>query len=145
MLPVGSKPPCRNAVSFSVTGGPSVTVVVLGVVLSVGSFWAICYPSAPARAWKRAAARLDTIVATRTIHPLAERDTVEVVEDGLVEALADAVGLRAFGLGARVRPAGKPVRYIAATEGWLLRRLWRRYTHDSPTCATFMLPASSDS
>ena len=38
----------------------------------------------------------------RTIHLLAERDTVELVEHGLVEALADAVGLRALGLGARV-------------------------------------------
>ena len=38
----------------------------------------------------------------RTIHLLAERDTVELVEHGLVEALADAVGLRALGLGAAV-------------------------------------------
>src|SRR4029077_3697910 len=31
-----------------------------------------------------------------------ERDTVELVEHGLVEAFTDAVGLRALGLGARV-------------------------------------------
>jgi hypothetical protein len=33
---------------------------------------------------------------------LAERDAVERVEQGLVEPLADAVGLRALSLGARV-------------------------------------------
>jgi len=38
----------------------------------------------------------------RTIHLFAERDTVELVEHGLVEAFTDAVGLRALGLGARV-------------------------------------------
>ena len=38
----------------------------------------------------------------RTIHLLAERNTVELIEHGLVEALADAVCLRALGLGARV-------------------------------------------
>ena len=38
----------------------------------------------------------------RTIHFFAERDTIEFVEHGFVEALADAVGLRALGLGARV-------------------------------------------
>jgi hypothetical protein len=38
----------------------------------------------------------------RTIHLFAERDTIELVEHGFVEALADAVGLRALGLGARV-------------------------------------------
>ena len=38
----------------------------------------------------------------RTIHLLAESDTVKLVEHGLVEAFADSVGLRAFGLGARV-------------------------------------------
>src|ERR1700746_3940024 len=37
----------------------------------------------------------------RTIHLLAEGDTIELVEHGFVEALADAVGLRALGLGAR--------------------------------------------
>src|ERR1700746_2730423 len=37
----------------------------------------------------------------RTIHLLAEGDTIELVEHCLVEALADAVGLRALGLGAR--------------------------------------------
>ena len=36
----------------------------------------------------------------RTIHLLAEGDMVELLQDRLVEALADAVGLRAFGLGA---------------------------------------------
>jgi hypothetical protein len=34
--------------------------------------------------------------------PFAERDTVELVEHRFVEALADAVGLRALGLGARM-------------------------------------------
>src|SRR5690242_11144484 len=38
----------------------------------------------------------------RTIHLFAERDTVELVEHRFVEALADAVGLRALGLGPRV-------------------------------------------
>src|SRR6516225_6877614 len=38
----------------------------------------------------------------RTIHLFAECDTIELVEHGLVEALTDAVGLRALGLGARV-------------------------------------------
>src|SRR4029077_1957190 len=37
-----------------------------------------------------------------TIHLFAERDTVKLIEHGLVEALADAVGLRALGLSARV-------------------------------------------
>src|SRR5438034_1086590 len=38
----------------------------------------------------------------RTVHLFAERDTIEFVEHGLVEAFTDAVGLRALGLGARV-------------------------------------------
>ena len=38
----------------------------------------------------------------RTIHLLAEGDTVELVEHGLVEAFTDAVGLRALGFGPRV-------------------------------------------
>ena len=38
----------------------------------------------------------------RTIHLFTERDTVELVEHRSVEAFADAVGLRALGLGARV-------------------------------------------
>src|SRR5262249_27866477 len=38
----------------------------------------------------------------RTVHLFAERDTVEFVEHGLVESFTDAVGLRAFGLVARV-------------------------------------------
>ena len=38
----------------------------------------------------------------RTIHLLAEGDTVEFVENGFVEAFADAIGLRALGLRARV-------------------------------------------
>src|SRR5580700_7067045 len=37
-----------------------------------------------------------------TIHLFAERDTVKLIEHGLVEALADTVGLRALGLSARV-------------------------------------------
>ena len=38
----------------------------------------------------------------RTIHLLAERDTIELVEHRLVKALADSVGLRALGLSPRV-------------------------------------------
>src|SRR5262249_32605933 len=38
----------------------------------------------------------------RTIHLFAECDTIELIEHGLVEALTDAVGLRALGLSARV-------------------------------------------
>ena len=38
----------------------------------------------------------------RTIHLLAEGNTVELVEHGFVEALADTIGLRALGLGARM-------------------------------------------
>jgi hypothetical protein len=38
----------------------------------------------------------------RTTHLLAEGDTVELVEHGFVEALADAVGLRALSLGTRM-------------------------------------------
>src|SRR5262245_43534034 len=37
-----------------------------------------------------------------TIYLFAERNTIELVERGLVEAFTDAVGLRALGLGARV-------------------------------------------
>src|SRR5579859_2849860 len=37
-----------------------------------------------------------------TIHLLAECDTVELIQHGPVEALTDAVSLRALGLGARV-------------------------------------------
>ncbi len=37
-----------------------------------------------------------------TIRLSAERDTVKLIERGLVEALADTVGLRALGFGARV-------------------------------------------
>ena len=45
---------------------------------------------------------IDLQFIDRTIHLLAEGNTVELVEHGLVEALADSVGLRALGLGARV-------------------------------------------
>ena len=38
----------------------------------------------------------------RTIHLLSEGDTVELVEHSLVEAFADAVGLRALGFRARM-------------------------------------------
>ena len=38
----------------------------------------------------------------RTIHLLAEGDTIELVEHRFVEALADAVGLRALGFSARM-------------------------------------------
>src|SRR3954470_24496759 len=43
---------------------------------------------------------IDLQFVDRTIHLLAERDTIELVQHGLVEALADAVGLRTLGLGA---------------------------------------------
>ena len=46
--------------------------------------------------------QIDLQLVDRTIHLLAEGDTVELVEHRLVEALADAVGLRALGLGPRV-------------------------------------------
>src|SRR6516164_11713858 len=46
--------------------------------------------------------QIDLQLVNRTIHLLPECDTVESVEHGLVEALTDAVGLRALGLGARV-------------------------------------------
>jgi hypothetical protein len=36
------------------------------------------------------------------MHLFSERGTVELVEHGLVEALTDAIGLRALGFGARV-------------------------------------------
>src|SRR3954451_6396960 len=41
-------------------------------------------------------------LVNRTIHLFAERDAVELVEHGLVEALADAVGLRTLCLGPRM-------------------------------------------
>ena len=44
-----------------------------------------------------------------TIHLLAERDTIEFVQHGLVEALTDAVGLRALGPGARVIDVLDPI------------------------------------
>src|SRR5439155_19079257 len=37
-----------------------------------------------------------------TVHLFAERDAIKLIEHGLVEALADTVGLRALRLGARV-------------------------------------------
>ena len=37
--------------------------------------------------------KIDLQFIDRTMHLLAERDTVELVEHGLVEALADSVGL----------------------------------------------------
>ncbi len=36
------------------------------------------------------------------IHLFAERDTIELVQHGLMEAFADTIGLRALGFGARV-------------------------------------------
>ena len=48
----------------------------------------------------------------RTIHLFPERDTVELVEHRSVEAFADAVGLRALGLGARVFGKGVQKRTI---------------------------------
>jgi len=41
-------------------------------------------------------------VADRAIDLLAERHAIELVEDGLMEPLGDAIGLRALGLGARM-------------------------------------------
>ena len=38
----------------------------------------------------------------RAIDLLAERHSVELIQDGAVEALADSIGLRALGLGAAV-------------------------------------------
>jgi hypothetical protein len=52
------------------------------------------------RTWPKAGFGLQLV--DRTIHLLAERDSVEFVEHGLVKALTNAVGLRALGLGARV-------------------------------------------
>jgi hypothetical protein len=44
------------------------------------------------------------------IHIFAERDTVELVERGLVEPFTDAVRLRALGLGVRVTTEQKIIR-----------------------------------
>ena len=41
-------------------------------------------------------------LVTGTVHLFAERDAIKLIEHGLVEALADTVGLRALRLGARV-------------------------------------------
>src|SRR6266513_173718 len=46
--------------------------------------------------------KIDLQLFVRTIHLFAEGDEVDLVEHGLVEALADAVGLRALGLGPRI-------------------------------------------
>src|SRR5437899_11396408 len=46
--------------------------------------------------------KIDLQLVDRTIHLFAEGDAVELVEHGLVEALADADGLRALGLGRRM-------------------------------------------
>ena len=62
----------------------------------------------------------------RMIHLLAERDTVELVQHGLVEALADAVGLRALGLGAGVVPRPRDKARIRAAR-------------DSVQCATSIM------
>jgi hypothetical protein len=54
--------------------------------------------------WPRLIVFLDAAIqislpfVDRTIHLLAESDTVEIVEHGLMEALADSVGLRALAL-----------------------------------------------
>src|SRR5437016_14022963 len=40
-------------------------------------------------------------VGNGTVHLFAERDAIKLIEHGLVEALADTVGLRALRLGAR--------------------------------------------
>src|SRR5215203_6328583 len=45
---------------------------------------------------------VDLQLVDRTIHLFSKRDPVELVEHGLVEALADAVGLRALCLGPRM-------------------------------------------
>ncbi len=56
----------------------------------------------PLSSGSRPAIQVGLQIVDRTIHLLTEGDTVELVEHGLVEALADAIGLRALGLGARV-------------------------------------------
>ena len=43
---------------------------------------------------------IDLQLVDRMMHLFAERDTVKLIEHGLVEALADPVRLRALGLGA---------------------------------------------
>ncbi len=45
---------------------------------------------------------VDLQLVDRTIHLFSKRDAVELVEHGFVEALADAVGLRALCLGPRM-------------------------------------------
>src|SRR3954470_18696475 len=72
-----------------------------------GLHW--CFAEAPtALMWPRLIVLADPQIeiglqlVDRTIHLLAECDTIELIQHGLVEALADAVGLRALGLGAGV-------------------------------------------
>jgi hypothetical protein len=45
--------------------------------------------------------QIDLQLVDRTIHLRAERDSVELIEHCFVKALADAMGLRALGFGAR--------------------------------------------
>ncbi len=46
--------------------------------------------------------KVDLQLVDRAVELLSERHAVELIEQGLVEPLDDAVGLRALGLGARV-------------------------------------------
>src|SRR5437764_8355800 len=46
--------------------------------------------------------KIDLQLLERAVHFLAKRHSIELVERSLVKAFADAVGLRALGLGARV-------------------------------------------
>src|SRR5256886_16479656 len=64
----------------------------------------------------------------RTIHLFAEGDAVELVEHGLVEALADAVGLRALGLGPRM------VDVLDGKIELVLVMLWIAAIFRAPTC-----------
>jgi hypothetical protein len=66
----------------------------------------------------------DTQLVDRTIHLLAEGDMIELVEYGLVEALADTIGLRALGFGARMI-CGAPARLVMSALGSTGLRIWR--------------------
>jgi hypothetical protein len=54
--------------------------------------------------------RARSACSSSVIHIFAERDTVELVERGLVEPFTDAVRLRALGLGVRVTTEQKIIR-----------------------------------
>ena len=86
---------CQAAIIFSFVIGIASRKVCVGV-----------FPKHQRPMWPRLIVFLDPGIqiglqlVDRTIHLLAEGDTVELVEHRFVEALADAVGLRALGLGA---------------------------------------------